>query len=136
MYLKDNTTGLMHDLTKGDYSVQLDANTEYATRFELVFENTSEKNNDSNNGSLATGVEDVKATDFVLLNDAGVYTLTNANGVKGNVRVVSVTGSVVWSQNNVNATSLQINMDGVSSGIYLIQVIDNNKNVYSTKVVK
>ena len=143
VYLKDNVANVLHDLTSGDYVVHLNGNQTYDTRFELVFVYNGVNNEDAQENidglaggtDVATGVEDINATEFRLLNEANTYTLYNSKGITGDVRVMSVTGTLVWSKNNVNNNSLQIDLNGVSSGIYFIQVINNGERVYTNKIV-
>ena len=134
---------MLHDLTKGDYVVSLDGNQEYANRFELVFVNRGVDNNDvvsdrsgENSTDAVTSVEDVEKSEYTLLNESNVYTLYNANSIIVDIQVISVTGTVVWTKNNVNSNSVQIDLAGVSSGIYFIQIINNNERVYLNKIIK
>jgi len=143
VYLKDTKTNVLHDLTGGDYTVNLDGNQTYDSRFELIFVNNGVVNDDSaadvdeddSSADVVTGVETIDISDFTLLNEANAYTLYNANGIKGDVQVISITGTVVWTKSGVNTTSLPIELNGLSSGIYFIQVINNDERVYTNKIV-
>ena len=126
IYLRDRLTGLYFDLTKGNYEVRLKANTTVTDRFELVFENNE----------VATSVPEVDKGNFTMATTENGYVIQNSVGIKGDIQVMDVTGKVVWTKNNVNANRVSIQLDGVSAGIYIINIIDAGENVYVNKLVK
>jgi len=124
IFLRDTKTGMEYDLTKGDYTVELDANTTN-TRFELVF-----TNNDA-----ATSVKETVKSNYLLLTTGEGYILQNDEGINGDIQVIDVTGKVIWTKNNVNSNQVNIDLTSVSSGLFIIQVINNNERVYTNKIV-
>lgn len=125
IYLRDTKTGMVYDLTKGDYTVKLNANSTTKNRFELVFEN-----NDA-----TTSVVETSDSNFKLLTTANGYILQNNEGINGDIQILDVTGKVVWTKHNVTDNQVFINLEGVSSGMYFINVLNNQERVYTNKIV-
>ncbi len=127
IFIRDLELGILHNVEDGLYSVQLNGNQEYKNRFELVF----------SMGDVSTNINENEISNFKLINANGIITLTNNEGISGDVTVVDITGKVVWNKQNVgNTNSIAIDIDGVSSGVYFINVITNNERVYSNKLIQ
>ena len=128
VYLHDKYNRVKHNLSNGNYVVFLEGNVEYSNRFELVFNNQDT--------DFATGVNELNSNDILLITNESGYSLQSIEGISGDIQVIDVTGKVVWTLNNVHSNSVNIDLNGVSSGIYFVHVMNNNERVYSNKLIK
>ena len=154
VYLRDLDAGTTTDLSKGSYTVNLAANQEYPNRFELVFDNQFPKSTGDiaiKDGNLI-GTPDVGAdsidvisgvanvapdTKFQLLVSSDGYVLTNDDGFMGDIQVIDLSGKLVWNKiQNDEVYSLDINLNKLSHGIYIIQVIRDNQRMYYQEILK
>jgi hypothetical protein len=132
----------MHDLSKGDLSIRLKAEVDYNGRFEMVFINTALENSDDAisgvGGDAVTSVENIVSdSEYKLLNEANGYSLYNADGINGTIRVMDVTGKVMFTQTNIsNTPTVRLDLNGFSGGVYIVEIIENGSRVYTTKLVK
>ena len=149
IYIKDNVNGTIHNFDDGDYQVDLDAQVNYDTRFEIVFEKTIEiaSGGTGSKGSgnpatasidVVTGINTVGTENqFVLATTTTGYTLSNESGFSGVIVLMDVTGKVVWSNNQEEQiNSFNIPTNELSQGIYFIEVIKNDQRIYSNKILK
>lgn len=142
VFLRDLETGAMHDLSKGDLSIRLKAEVDYNGRFEMVFINTALENSDDAisgvGGDAVTSVENIVSdSEYKLLNEANGYSLYNADGINGTIRVMDVTGKVMFTQTNIsNTPTVRLDLNGFSGGVYIVEIIENGSRVYTTKLVK
>ena len=126
----------------------LNANTTYSSRFELVFKNLAAASNDQiaikdgnntkpNYSTNVTGVEDQLESAYTLAYSEQGYSLKNENGINGDIKVMDVTGKTVWTKSvNNSSTSVLINLNQNTTGIYFIEVINNNERIYGNKILK
>lgn len=132
VYLKDNTTGTLHNLLDGNYSVNLDANETYTSRFELVFENVSYAT------SVKESVEQSNTdSSFEIKRIENVYTVSNTEGFKGTLRVYDVTGKIVIEQAiGLEVFDVQFNLSGFAQGVYVVHIVSNERPIFSGKIIR
>ncbi|MGB1004201.1 MAG: T9SS type A sorting domain-containing protein, partial [Salibacteraceae bacterium] len=148
IYIRDKQLGINFDLGTGDYQVDLVANTTYSHRFELVYKNLAPKAigpGDIKDGNLTkpnltsqvtSAGKELKSA-YSLAYSANGYSLVNESGINGTVKVMDITGKTVWTKNvNNNSTSVLINLNQITAGIYFIEVTNNKQRVYSNKILK
>ncbi|MFT6801746.1 MAG: hypothetical protein ACJA2N_000929 [Salibacteraceae bacterium] len=149
VYIKDNLLGSIHNFENGDYQVCLNAQINYDSRFEIVFEKTIEIAG-GGNGSKGSGNPNTDSSDvvtnvmnsstqnqFVLATTTNGYILNNEDGFSGIIVLMDVTGKVVWTTNQIEETnSITILTNEFSQGIYFIEILTDNQRTYSKKILK
>lgn len=146
IYIRDISTGDVQEITHNSYTVSLAGNVEYLNRFELIFKNeigstgggNSDKGNPNNGDTTVTSISDVgQNANYSLLRENNSYILSHPSGINGDVKVIDVTGKVIWTQTNITGnTKIRIDLEAISSGIYFINVISNNERKYHSKIIK
>jgi hypothetical protein len=148
IFLRDKFSGIDTDLGLHNYEVTLVANTEYKTRFELVFKNLTPaannhlvvkdgNNNKPNLASDVTGISEETKSSYSLAFSAQGYSLKNEDGINGTINVMDVTGKSVWNKEVTNnATSVEIKLNQNTAGIYFIEITHNGERLYSNKILK
>jgi hypothetical protein len=146
VYIRDLDNGTTQDLSQGDYTVSLPGNIEYLNRFELVFKNEislanggkGDKGNPNTGDTTVTDINQLHTNDlFHLQKYSTGYTLSHPNGINGDIQIMDVTGKVVWTQTNINGnSSVFINLNNMSTGIYFLNVVNNNNRLYYSKIIK
>ncbi len=150
IYLVDHVEGVRFDLSTGDYSINLVANTTYDTRFQLEFENTITATNDgsgskdlggtsnTDSSNTTTNVrENLKSKGFSFVQKSNVLEIMHSDGFSGKLRILDITGKEVWSKRGIeNAQSIRIATHAISSGIYLISISNGNQTFFTKKFVQ
>ncbi|MGB1004328.1 MAG: LamG-like jellyroll fold domain-containing protein [Salibacteraceae bacterium] len=147
IYIRDKYLGIDFDLGAGDYEVDLVANTTYSNRFELVYKNLAEKAigpgavkdgvlTKPNLTSQISGIEEETQSQFKLTYSENGYSITNHHGINGLVKVMDVTGKIIWTNQAINTTSVLINLNNHTTGIYFIEVTSNGERVYQNKIMR
>ncbi len=149
IYLVDLVNGTKHDLSNGEYTVNLLANTTYDNRFQLEFQNTITVNNngsgskdlgnpsntDSSN-TTTTLPETLKSNGFNLFQFSNALELTNSNGFSGNLQILDITGKEVWLKRNIeNSVSEFISIQQLTGGTYILLITQNNAKVITQKFI-
>ncbi len=86
-------------------------------------------------GITQVGCNEYVATyDDVITSNSG---LTNEDDFMDNIQVIDQTGPLVWNkiQNN-EVYSIDINLNKLSQGIYIIQVLRDNSRIYHEEILK
>ena len=148
IYFKDNTLGLIQELSQNSYTVVLDGNMEYSGRFELVFENTLDiasggqgskgSGNDpgADTSSTVTSIPHTYANEFKLLNTTEGYILKREDGIEGTINIMDISGKLIWTKSSLNKVNqVHIKLNDISSGIYFIEVLNQNERLYSNKIL-
>lgn len=136
IYLRDNDLGIVHELSIGNYTINLQANTEYLTRFELVihFEKGVVLSTESD-GLSALG-EKIKTSNFTIIPQDGLLTIMNQNNLTGVVQVFDLTGKLLI-QNNLIGSSVTLNAwSNLPSGSYVISISNNGESMFRKNEIK
>jgi hypothetical protein len=147
IYLRDKRLNIDTDLETGDYTITLDANVEYASRFELVFKSeiTSAGNGSSPKGDLAgadttttvTGINETIKSNFTFIQNENEIVISNQEGINGSILIFDVTGKLIWEKENVkNQVSQTINIGTIPGGTYFITILSNGEKVFTYNWVK
>jgi hypothetical protein len=87
--------------------------------------------------SVVLSNDDITAAQTVLFpnpaNDK--VTISNTTNLE-TVTIYNVLGAEVMQQNNINSKSIQIDLSGLTSGVYLIKVLNDNNNEGVRRLVK
>ncbi|UTW67271.1 T9SS type A sorting domain-containing protein [bacterium SCSIO 12643] len=140
IYLKDKYLGLEHNLVNGPYTVDLNPNTEYKSRFELLFKykvHQSGGGSGSKGGGTATSIEDYYNNHFELTTGSGIITIYHPNGITGYITLTDISGRTLYkSQYQLKQNSIQVNWSHFIKGIYFISVQNGSHRIYLNQIVK
>ncbi len=130
VYFRDKLLNELHDFKLGELKIYLEANVEYTDRFELIFYKQSKPT------SILEEEEEEEHTYTFIQNETHL-TITNENGIQGDIKVLDALGKVVWmKQNRHESTSQSIAWSGFASGVYHILITRDNETILVKKVVK
>lgn len=135
LYLKDNYTGKNEEISAGyEYWFTVDTNSasQGKGRFEL---NTQGKPTTGIAGTTANAMK-VKLAPNPASNDVTIY-YEGATGKTLHVTIVNMAGTVVAKakQATYNAGSMEVSLNDVPAGVYIVNIRDENR-VYSEKLIK
>jgi len=88
-------------------------------------------------GDIRTDIKSVKANNYydIYPNPFGnSLIINNLKSVK-QIIICNIIGQKVLSV-NISKTTTKINTESLNKGIYLITIIDNNNNIFTTKIIK
>ena len=140
IYLRDKYLGLDHNLGNGPYSVDLNPNVEYKSRFELLFKYEVQQSgggSGSKGGGTITSIEDNSDPEFKMKQNPEFITIYNPNGINGIIIITDVSGRVLYkSVSLTQQNSVQINWSSFSNGTYFISVQNNNQRLYLSQTIK
>lgn len=87
--------------------------------------------------SVVLGNDDIATAQTVLFPNPTNDKVTISNGTNlETVTIYNVLGAEVMQQNNINSKSIQIDLSDLSSGVYLVKVLNDNKNEGVRRLVK
>ncbi len=144
IYMKDNMLNITHELTS-PYTVDLNANVNYNTRFELVFENNPEivggsqgsKGSGNDPDTTITTIDELAINAYSVISTNEGFTLKNQDGLAGTINVLDVTGKLVYStQGDGASTQINIELPHLSTGMYFVELVFKNERVYTAKIWK
>ena len=125
VYLKDYATGKIQDLSTGPFSVYLNANENYDSRFALVFKNEAAGPN-----SVSDNIKSAYVSGYEY--DGTLFIKSPKEGLKF-IRIVNMNGSVIETISLNGGNNSEINVSHLSPGLYVAQVSTNSG---SNKTVK
>jgi autotransporter-associated beta strand protein len=124
IFLKDNLTGVVHNLRTSAYDFTSDAGT-FDTRFEIVYIMPT----------TATGKHEFNANQIVLYKDLNNSLVVNTGSEKMTaVKVFDIQGRLLLEQNNIDATQTTLNING-SNEVILVQITTENGAVVTKKYI-
>ncbi len=124
IYLKDNLTGVVHNLRTSAYDFSSDAGN-FDTRFEIVYQMPLS----------TTGKHEFNANQVVLYKDLNNSLIVNTGSEKmKSVKVFDIQGRVLLEQNNIDATQTALNING-SNEVILVQITTENGAVVTKKYI-
>jgi hypothetical protein len=114
VFLKDNLMGTIHELQADAYTFATEAGV-FNQRFELVYQNS-------------LGTIDVTQETGVVVYKQGNEIIINTETAMNGVRVYDISGRLIASQENINATNAHINMSNVK-GLLLMEIKMGNHTI-------
>lgn len=125
VYLKDNLTNTVHNLSNGDYSFTSEVG-EFNARFEIAFSAASLSNND-----FALNANTIK---IVQLNSNNVKFTTEASAFKS-IAIYDLLGRALYKLDGKNATETY-NLSILKSSVYIANIELENGATLSKKFIK
>lgn len=84
-----------------------------------------------------TNVEELEAAAFVFYpNPADAFVRVESQESMNTIEVLDMTGRLVLSQRNINATSVELNTQALSAGLYSIRVLSGSRLSTSSIIIK
>ena len=124
IYLKDNLTGVVHNLRTSAYDFTSDAGN-FDTRFEIVYQMPT----------MTTGKPEFNANQVVLYKDLNNSLIVNTGSEKmKTVKVFDIQGRLLLEQNNIDAAQTALNING-STEVILVQITTENGAVVTKKYI-
>jgi hypothetical protein len=121
VYLKDNTTGIMHDLKAGSYAFSADAGT-FPNRFEIVYQ-------------TVLGVGPVnQADDAVIWKNGGNINVNAGLSVIENIEVYDLNGRRLYEAKAVNAQEASFRVDAQDQAL-IVKATFSDDSVLTKKIV-
>ncbi len=127
VYLKDNLTSTLFNLSEGDYSFTSDVG-EFNNRFEIVFKDTNLSITDYTASANALTIIETK-------NDNVTFTLSNKNLAIKTVKIYDVLGKVLYDLKGQSNTETYY-LSNLSQATYIAQVELDNGVIISKKAIK
>lgn len=134
IFLKDkflNTTSSINQNKRINFSITDNALSKGDFRFELLFKNSSTDVNEYDNSQLNSNlsVYPNPATDFLNIN------ISNANFKNLNLSINTVSGQQIMNT-NMSGNNTKINIESLSSGVYFVNISNENGLNKTVKFVK
>ncbi|NUY81873.1 hypothetical protein HUK80_13295 [Flavobacterium sp. MAH-1] len=118
VYLRDNSTNIVHDLNSGVYSFAAEAGT-FNDRFEVIYQNALGVNN--------PGLSD---NAVIVYKQDGQFVINSGNVTMSGIKVYDALGKLIKEVNNVNASETRIStVDAHQMLIFKIQDTDGHEAV-------
>ncbi len=127
IFVHDITLGIYHEIKEGAYEVNLTSGV-YLDRFELVF--TQPETLGINEFEL----DKENTLIFFDKNSDQIKVINKNNGIIQGVDIYSILGQSVYRQQNINATSLNINANQIVTGAYIV-LVQTNSGKISKKIL-
>jgi hypothetical protein len=124
IYLRDNVLNTIQDLKVGSYTFNA-AQGEFASRFEVVFENSALSTNTS---------EFTDSSVLVIKNNNGISIETGNNTIQ-TVNVFDIRGRLLQTKGNINATNVTLNNVAAVNQVLIVKITNTNNQTVSKKMV-
>jgi subtilisin-like proprotein convertase family protein len=121
VYLRDNLTGMLHDLKSSAYAFTADAG--LATgRFELVFEN-----------ALAVEHPSIDANSVVVYRDNGKLVVNAGSMTIDNIKVYDMRGRLVTEKNGINASVAAL--ETIQNQVLILKITSDDNRTVTRKAI-
>ena len=122
VYLKDNLTGIVHDIKANSYSFAAVAGND-TTRFELVYENV-----------LATENPNFDNNSLIVFNQNGVVNLNSGGKTMQSVKIFDLRGRLLFENNKLQSSTFAISDLKIEHQLLVVQVSLADQTLISKKI--
>jgi hypothetical protein len=143
IYVHDKTQGIMHDISTGHFTVDLNENQEYRTRFELVVKyEMSSASGSGSKGSPAdstnvTSIQDTENSGFSVVANSEQLQVLNKNGTKGTLQIFDITGKIIFEKDLGNEIITRVPYwFSIAAGSYIITVSNKKTSLFTEQIMK
>jgi hypothetical protein len=124
VYLRDNTTGVLHNLSAGAYTFTSASGT-FDTRFEITYQTTS----------LAVSTPIFNESQVVIYKTpTNEISINTGNVVMSKVKIFDIRGRLLQEQKDINASQTLMNA-GLTTEVLLVQITSEEGVVVTKKVL-
>ncbi|MEM0541170.1 T9SS sorting signal type C domain-containing protein [Flavobacterium sp. j3] len=124
IYLKDNLTTTVHDLTASNYTFTSQAGT-FNNRFEVVYQSALNTDNPTFNANQV----------IVYKNEVNDFVINSGNVVMASVKVFDIRGRLLLERKDINASQTTLTV-GMANEVLLVQITSEDGVVVTKKVVR
>lgn len=123
VFLKDNVTGVTHDIKASPYTFNATVGT-FNNRFEVVY-----------NTTLSTPESNLTPNSIVAFKRANVLNVESKNIEMASIKVYDVQGRLVYSKSGINSNTTVLSDLQVQNGVLLLQVTSTEGETATIKVI-
>jgi large repetitive protein len=124
IFIKDNLTGVIHNIKLSDYSFAATAGT-YHNRFEVVYQNSP----------LGTETPILESNQIVLYKELGAIRINSGAIMMDNVKVFDIRGRMIYEKKNINAAETTLNDLSAAQEVLLVQITSTDGRTVTKKAV-
>jgi hypothetical protein len=125
IYIKDNTTGVVQDLTAGNYTFTSETGT-FNNRFEVIYTTATEE--------LGINAPQAAAKDVIVYRNGKQVGIKSSEEIKS-VTVYDMLGKIVYQHDNVNADEFTTSDINTAQQVLVASIILDNNQVISKKIM-
>jgi hypothetical protein len=122
VYLRDNLTGVIHDLKDGAYNFATEAGT-FTARFEILYQN-----------ALGTIHPALDAAAVVVYKHAGGFMINSGKLTMDGIKVFDIRGRLLTEKKDINANEAAFNA-GEANQVLIVKVMTDDQREVTVKVV-
>ncbi|MGK4567507.1 T9SS sorting signal type C domain-containing protein [Flavobacterium sp. 3HN19-14] len=124
IYIKDNITGIVHNIKESNYSFASEAGT-FTNRFAIVFQNTN------------LGIENptLNSDNVVAYVKNDILNINAGSTIIKDVKVFDLRGRMISEKSNINTTVTSIDNLKVAQQVLLIQITSKDNQTVTKKIV-
>jgi len=124
VFIKDNLTGVTHNIKLSDYSFAATAGV-YQNRFEVVYQNSP----------LGTETPVLDSNQVVLYKEHDVFKINSGTIMMDNVKVFDIRGRMIYEKKNIDASETTLSNLNVAQEVLLIQITSTDGRMLTKKAV-
>ncbi|MGL2963205.1 beta strand repeat-containing protein [Flavobacterium sp. RSB2_4_14] len=124
IFLRDNLTTTVHNLTAGGYTFTSEAGT-FASRFEIIYQGALGVTNPTFNANQV----------IVYKNEANDFVINSGTVMMASVKVFDIRGRLLLERKGINATETNLTV-GMSNEVLLVQITSEDGEVVTKKVLR
>lgn len=123
VFLKDNTTGQLHNLKSGAYSFASETGV-FNNRFEIVYR-----------AALGVKVPTISSNNIVAYKQNGSLVINSGNYVMENIELYDMSGRLIYTKNNIDASSVVIANLPIANQVLVVKIITAENGTANKKIV-
>ena len=136
IFLHDKFQGTMHDLSQGDFVVELQPNIAYEARFELVIRYELNAISGSGTKGTTTAIADATKSDYLVFQNNSELIITNQNGKPGVIQVFDMSGKLLLQSKIGNADLTLNSWSKLTAGSYVITISNSGDIVFRKNEIR
>ena len=123
IFLKDNLTGIIHNIKENAYSFATVAGS-FSDRFAIVYQNV-------------LGVENptIDANSIILYKQNGILHINSGTATMKNVKLFDIRGRLIYERNNINSATTALHDLRAEQQVLLVQITSDENKTVTKKVV-
>ncbi|WP_277011660.1 T9SS sorting signal type C domain-containing protein [Flavobacterium lindanitolerans] len=123
VFLKDNTTGQLHNLKSGAYSFASETGV-FNNRFEIVYR-----------AALGVKVPTISSNNIVAYKQNGSLVINSGNYVMENIELYDMSGRLIYTKNNIDASSAVIANLPIANQVLVVKITTAENGTANKKIV-
>ncbi|MDQ7961866.1 T9SS sorting signal type C domain-containing protein [Flavobacterium lindanitolerans] len=123
VFLKDNTTGQLHNLKSGAYSFASETGV-FNNRFEIVYR-----------AALGVKVPAISSNNIVAYKQNGSLVINSGNYVMENIELYDMSGRLIYTKNNIDTSSAVIANLPIANQVLVVKITTAENGTANKKIV-